>query len=260
MELEEEEGHLLRSPGRPGGKTGRERHRLYDLNGAMPPKERPVAASARANGDRSKERSSPNGDRFKERSSPNGDRSKELSFPNGDRSKERSSPTAGKEGSRKEGRNKQTSPAGKADVDRGRSVAATTAVVEEIDALVAERIAERIRSMRPVDVDLAAADRTTPKKPANTSKSSPPPPPRPPITTASNHDNHDDDDEKPATKKGGDGGAGRPKDKDRGAVTVTPTKRYRILSSNHLPPGWEIIRIGQPDKHVSFVDGRCRWA
>ncbi|CAM9470972.1 unnamed protein product, partial [Ectocarpus fasciculatus] len=113
LELEEEEDHLLLSPGRAGGKTGRERHRLYDLNGAMPPKERPVASAARANGDRSKERSSPNGDRSKERSFPNADRSKERTSSNGDRPKERPSPAAGKEGSRKERDNKQTSPAGK---------------------------------------------------------------------------------------------------------------------------------------------------
>ncbi|CAM9629347.1 unnamed protein product, partial [Ectocarpus sp. 6 AP-2014] len=69
LELEEEEGHLLRSPELAGVKNGRERHRLYDLDGTMPPRERPVAAAARANGDRSKEHPSPNGDRFKERSS-----------------------------------------------------------------------------------------------------------------------------------------------------------------------------------------------
>ncbi|CAM9551688.1 unnamed protein product [Ectocarpus sp. 4 AP-2014] len=221
LELEEEEGYLLRSPGLAGGKNGTERHRLYDLNGAMPPKERPVAAAARANGDRSKERSSP---------------------------------AAGKEGSRQEGGNKQASPARKAGGGGGGSVAATKAAVEEIDVLVAERM----RSMRAVDVDLAAAERPTPKKPAKTWASSRPPPP-PPNAAASNH-------EKLAAKKGGDGGADRPKDKDRdtatatamatATTTATPTRRYRISSSSNLPPGWEIIRSKQPEKNKGYA---CRW-
>ncbi|CAM9470901.1 unnamed protein product, partial [Ectocarpus fasciculatus] len=62
--------------------------------------------------------------------------------------------------------------------------------------------------------------------------------------------------EKAAAKKGGGGGADGSKDKDKDRGTAAPTKRYRMLSSAHLPPGWEIIRIEQPEKHKGYA---CRW-
>ena len=34
--------------------------------------------------------------------------------------------------------------------------------------------------------------------------------------------------------------------------SASPSRRYRITSANHLPPGWEVARIEQPDKHVSY--------
>lgn len=40
---------------------------------------------------------------------------------------------------------------------------------------------------------------------------------------------------------GGDG----PKD------SASPSRRYRITSASQLPPGWKVMRIEQPDKHVS---------
>lgn len=58
---------------------------------------------------------------------------------------------------------------------------------------------------------------------------------------------------KPAKKANDDGaGSGAGSGGDGAKDPTSVPRRYRIASSNQLPPGWKVMRIEQPDKSVSF--------